>query len=88
MMVGQTSGGALMVAGVPGILLSLVPLAIGVLFIWVALRVVDELTEIRSMIGVILGLFLAFLPLLVLLDRVHHFLFRRSWIPRPQTQRF
>ena len=29
-------------------LLSLIPLAIGVFFIWVALRVVDELTEIRK----------------------------------------
>ena len=37
-----------MVAGVPGILLSLVPLAVSVFFIWVALRVVDELTEIRK----------------------------------------
>jgi len=31
-----------------GILLQLIPLAIGVFFIWFALRVVDELTEIRE----------------------------------------
>jgi hypothetical protein len=31
-----------------GILLQLIPLAIGVFFVWVALRVVDELTEIRE----------------------------------------
>ena len=34
--------------GVLGILLSFVPLAIGVFLIWAALRVVDELTEIRK----------------------------------------
>ena len=32
--------------GVLGILLQLIPLAIGVFFIWVALRVVNKLTKI------------------------------------------
>jgi hypothetical protein len=39
--------GALM-GGVLGILFGLIPVAIGVFFIWVALRIVDELTAIRE----------------------------------------
>jgi hypothetical protein len=46
MMVGQTSGGALM--NVLGMLLQLIPFAIGVFFIWVALRVVNELSGIQE----------------------------------------
>ena len=46
MMVGQPSGGALM--SVLSILLGFIPLVIGVFFIWVAFRVIDELTGIQQ----------------------------------------